>query len=99
MKHYRSRFLITKRDFDFSDVGGEEINNFNSNKMNNWTKILNVVVYAVIASVLSFIGGFTSITELDWNQIGYIALVAGLSALVKEFGTTEQGTFLGMRVK
>lgn len=62
----------------------------------NWKDISGAVVSAVLSAVLAYLATLTSLATLSWEQIGYIALVTGLSSLLKQLGTsTSTEKFVG----
>lgn len=72
-----------------------ELNLF-KNMNSFWTKVVSAVTSSVISAVLAYIGNLSSISNLDWHQVGGIALIVGASSLLKAWGTTVNGNFVGV---
>lgn len=62
----------------------------------NWTNVSSAVVSAVIVAVLQYIANLTSIANLDWHTILGTAITVGAVSLLKAFGTTDAGNFVGV---
>ncbi len=61
----------------------------------NWKDVGGAVLSAVIVAVLGYLGSLTNVFEADLSQILNIALLTGITSLLKSFGTGSDGKFLG----
>jgi hypothetical protein len=86
---------------NYSDNQVEEFYQPNEeNKMNGLftfkaSDFFRAVIVAIASAVLSYLGNLTDLVNLDWNQIGVVALIAALGTLVTALGTTTRGNFAG----
>lgn len=94
---------IHKQDYDKTLEVGESMLDYqnNNNKMNglltfSLPDVARAVINAVLTAVLSYLGTVTNLVELNWSQIGLIALVAALGSLATVLGTTNKGNFAGV---
>lgn len=71
----------------------------------DWKDLINGLITSVIGAVLTFlyqlfdpclsiIKGIPCHVSVNWSAVGIIAVGAGLSYLVKRFGSNDQGEFL-----
>ena len=61
-----------------------------------WNDAVKGLVVAILSGVLTFIyETLTTGTVIDWQQVSVIAITAGISYLIKNFFTTQDGKFLG----
>lgn len=58
--------------------------------------VAGAVVSAVLAALIGYLSTLTNVTEVDYNQILNIAVLVGLTSLLKALGTTEAGKFGGV---
>lgn len=61
----------------------------------NLKDLSGAVLSGVIMSVLGYLGSLTSIYNVDWASLLNLAVLAAITSLLKSFGTTEDGKFLG----
>lgn len=59
----------------------------------NFKNILGAVVSAVISAVVLYLSSINDIAQLDLHKVVSIALLVGLTSLLKNFATTEDGKF------
>lgn len=71
----------------------------------NWKDVLNGLITSVIGALLTFfyqlidpclsvIQGISCHVSVNWDAVLIVAVGAGLSYLVKRFGSNNQGEFL-----
>lgn len=54
----------------------------------NWKTVNLVIIQAVIGAILVVLKDAVTITHLNWGQLGLVTIVAGLTALLTQLGTT-----------
>lgn len=66
-------------------------------QLNDWTKgLITAVIAAVLTVLLELLKQKgLDITVIEWQNVGVIALTAGLSYILKNLGTDEKGKFGG----
>ena len=62
----------------------------------NWKDVGSAVLSSIISAVLMYLSNLASISDFDWNKILGIAVIVGASSLLKAFGTTSNGKFIGV---
>jgi hypothetical protein len=62
----------------------------------NWKPILGALVSGVLIAVLGYLGTVTDFWKLDFHALVNIGLGAGVASLIKYFGTTASGNFVGV---
>ncbi len=88
-------------EYDFSNEVDEHYQLNDNNIMNsnifrlNWKDVAGAVVSAVLSAVLVYVANLTDFTAFNWQQVVGIATTVGATSLLKSFGTTEDGNFLG----
>ncbi len=60
-----------------------------------WKDISGAVVSAVLVGIVGYLSKITNISQIDYDQLLNIALLTGLTSLLKALGTTASGDFLG----
>lgn len=61
----------------------------------NIKDIISAVVSAVIVAIVGYLSSITDITNIDYHQIMSIAVLTGVTSLLKALATTKEGEFLG----
>ena len=65
----------------------------------NLKDVISSVISGGIVALLTFIGQSASIFAIDWQQALSITVLAMVASLLKSFGTTTEGKFLGIQIK
>lgn len=73
---------------------------------NNYMKtiksaLVSIILTAVLA-ILTYIASVGDIFAINWRivaNIGILSLIPGAASLIKSYGTTEDGTFAGIKIK
>lgn len=65
----------------------------------NLKDVLGAVLSAVLVAVVGYLSTITNLTQIDLNQLLNIAVLTGITSLLKALGTNESGSFLGLKVK
>ena len=61
----------------------------------NWKVVGSAILSAVIVAILGYLGTLTNIFDANLTQILNIALLTGITSLLKALGTNTDGKFLG----
>ena len=61
----------------------------------NWKDIGGAIISAIIVAIVGYLSKITNISQIDYNQLVNIALLTGITSLLKALGTNEYGRFLG----
>lgn len=62
----------------------------------NVKDVVGAVASAIISALLMYLGNLTSVSDLDWGQVGSIAFTVGVTSMLKAFGSDRQGDLLGV---
>lgn len=62
----------------------------------NWKDIGSAVLSAVIMAVLTYLTTLSSVVQADWKAVVSVAVMTGLTSLVKTLGTDSEGKFGGV---
>ena len=57
--------------------------------------VSSAVLSGVIVALLSFLGGVTDITTIDWTALLNLVVLTSVTSLLKSLGTDSGGKFLG----
>lgn len=92
---YEENKYRVENEFDWQQKVGDYYLTENKNMNFNWKDLSGALVSAVLTAVLAYLTTLTSFIDLNWSQIGFIALVAGIGSIVKQLGTTQSRNFAG----
>lgn len=57
--------------------------------------VVSAVVSAILVAFVGYLSNITNVSAIDFQQLGSIALLTGLTSLLKALATTDSGHFLG----
>ena len=61
----------------------------------DWKDLGGAIISAIIVALVGYLSKVTNISQIDYNQLLNIALLTGITSLLKALGTNEYGRFLG----
>jgi hypothetical protein len=95
MKTWQSNFYNNKWS-EIEDFYQLEENNLMSNLWTlDWKNVVSALVSSVLSAVLMYLSNLTNLTDFNWHMVLFIAITVGATSLLKNFGTTASGNFLG----